>query len=132
MSSRRLQGAPRITTLLGIGLLVSAAFLAGTEAQKDWGGNDGGEHDRGYFPGGIFGAPRVAQGTVTQVSGRTLTIGTGNGGVVRVDVPKTAGVTKATTTSIPLARIHRGDQVTAIGSARRDGVVEANAVEVRN
>jgi hypothetical protein len=130
VSAERRRGAPRITTLLGIVLLVAAAFLAGTEAQKEWGGNDGGGRERAFFPGRSFGSDRVTNGTVTQVEGRTLYVGTDNGGVVRVEVPTSAEVTKAVTTSILLSRIHRGDHVTAVGHARSDGVVEANAVEV--
>ena len=33
------KGLPKITVILGVGLLAAATFLAGIEAQKQWGGS---------------------------------------------------------------------------------------------
>jgi hypothetical protein len=35
----RRKGIPRVTAILGVGLLAAATFLAGIEAQKQWGGS---------------------------------------------------------------------------------------------
>jgi len=40
LPAQRRKGVPRVTAILGIGLLAAATFLAGIEAQKQWGGSN--------------------------------------------------------------------------------------------
>ena len=39
LPAQRRKGVPRATAILGVGLLAAATFLAGIEAQKQWGGS---------------------------------------------------------------------------------------------
>jgi hypothetical protein len=39
LPAERRKGVPRATAILGVGLLAAATFLAGIEAQKQWGGS---------------------------------------------------------------------------------------------
>jgi len=58
---KRNKGIPRVTAILGVGLLAAATFLAGIEAQKQWGGSSSNARGTGFAGrfaagGGIAGA----------------------------------------------------------------------------
>ena len=46
---QRRKGIPKVTAILGVGLLAAATFLAGIEAQKQWGGSSSSNGGRGNF-----------------------------------------------------------------------------------
>ena len=150
---QRRKGVPRITAILGVGLLAAATFLAGIEAQKQWGGGDSGSsggfaaaraaaaaggnptervgNDGAAGPGagGVF-ARRgggFTSGTVKLVKGSTLYVTTADGNTVKVSVPKSSTITKSVTAKV--SAIKPGDTVTAIG-ASSNGVVKATSVRV--
>jgi hypothetical protein len=154
--SRR-TGLPRITVVLGAGVLVAAAFLGGVQAQKTWGddGNSGGRGNFGRFaaasgpgdggtrttapnggqppqgaqgaPGGFFRGGGFATGTVKLVKGSTIYVTTQDGNTVKVSVPASTSVTK--TVAAKVSSIKPGDRVTAIGPTS-NGVVKAAEVRV--
>jgi Cu/Ag efflux protein CusF len=148
---QRRKGVPRITVILGAGLLVAAAFLGGIQAQKQWGddSNGGGGNFAGRFAaanggtganagpgaqtgqgaGGLFGrrGGGFTTGTVKLVQGSTLYVTTTDGNVVKVSVPASSTVTKSVTTKV--SGIKPGDSVTAIGTTS-NGVVKATSVRV--
>ena len=72
LPAQRRKGVPRATAILGVGLLAAATFLAGIEAQKQWGGSSlaavasaaGAAFGAGAGPGPT-GANGGAQGTCT-------------------------------------------------------------------
>jgi Cu/Ag efflux protein CusF len=148
---QRRKGVPRITAILGIGLLAAATFLAGIEAQKQWGGSSSNglsgraaafaAANGGARPvaTGAQGAPRAnggffgragggfTSGTVKLVQGSTIYVTTSDGNVVKVTVPGSATITKSVTEKV--SGIKPGDTVTAIGTTS-NGVVKAATVRV--
>lgn len=150
---QRRKGVPRITAVLGVGLLAAATFLAGIEAQKQWGG--GGSSNAGGFAaartaaaagnnptarvgndgatgpgaGGLFGSRGggLTSGTVKLVKGSTLYVTTADGNTVKVNVPSSSTITKSVKAKV--SAIKPGDTVTAIG-ASSNGVVKATSVRV--
>ena len=82
---QRRKGVPRVTAILGIGLLAAATFLAGIEAQKQWGGSSSSNSRVGAFAarfanaGGAAGATGGA-GTATGTAGAAGAGGPGAGG----------------------------------------------------
>jgi len=148
------KGLPRITVILGVGLLAAATFLAGIEAQKQWGGSsssgnsgrfaafaaaNGGTARTGangtqggtgaQGAGGFFrrGGGGFTTGTVKLVQGSTIYVTTTDGNTVQVTVPSTATISKSVTEKV--SGIHPGDTVTAIGTTS-NGVVKAATVRV--
>jgi hypothetical protein len=155
---QRRKGIPKVTAILGVGLLAAATFLAGIEAQKQWGGSSSSGTGRGNFAarlaagggavtgtatggngtqggaapgaGGFRTGGGFTTGTVKLVKGSTLYVTTTDGNTVRVSVPAATAVTKTVTTK--LAALKPGDTVTAIGTAGSDGVIKAARVTVGN
>lgn len=148
------KGLPKITVILGVGLLAAATFLAGIEAQKQWGGSgsSGGTGRFGAFAaangaartgangangaqgaqgaaGGFFGrrGGGFTTGTVKLVQGSTIFVTTSDGNTVKVTVPSSATISKSVTEKV--SGIHPGDTVTAIGTTS-NGVVKAATVRV--
>ena len=146
------KGLPRITVFLGVGLLAAATFLAGIEAQKQWGGSSssGGTGRFGAFAaanggptrtgangatgaqggaGGFFGrrGGGFTTGTVKLVQGSTIYVTTADGNTVKVTVPSSATISKSVTEKV--SGIHPGDTVTAIGTTSK-GVVKAATVRI--
>jgi hypothetical protein len=156
LPARSRKGIPRVTAVLGIGLLAAATFLAGIEAQKQWGGSssNAGRFGRGALfgagtgtgtgtgtatgtggaqgaPGGGFfrrGGGGLTVGTVKLVQGSTIYVTTASGNTVKVSVPAKTSITKSVTTK--LSGIHVGDAVTAIGTTSSDGVIKATSVRL--
>lgn len=156
LPAQRRKGVPRATAILGIGLLAAATFLAGIEAQKQWGGSsssnsgfggraaalgaaagtgtagaNGGAGGQGASgAGGFFrrGGGGVTSGKVKLVQGSTIYVTTTDGNVVKVSVPSSAAITKSVTTK--LSGVHPGDNVTAIGTTSSDGVIKASSVRL--
>jgi hypothetical protein len=155
---QRRKGVPRITAILGIGLLAAAAFLGGIEAQKQWGGTS--TSGRGAFAGRFAnatgGTGAANDGTATGTNGATGAPGAGGGFFGRRGGGFTVGTVKmvqgstlyVTTTdgntvkvSVPtsttitksvtekVSGIKVGDTVTAIG-ATSNGIVKATSVRV--
>ena len=152
---RRTKGVPRVTVILGVGLLAAATFLAGIEAQKQWGGSSSSRRQRGDFAafaaangGAAHGRRRhghagrrsggraassaaaaVASraGTVKLVQGSTIYVTTTDGNTVKVTVPASAAITKSVTEKV--SGIQPGDTVTAIGTTS-NGVVKAATVRI--
>jgi hypothetical protein len=151
------KGIPRVTAILGIGLLAAATFLAGIEAQKQWGGSStsnnrfggraaafgagAGAGTGGAGAGTTTGAPGAGgfggragggftTGTVKLVQGSTIFITTTNGNTVKVSVPSSTAITKSVMTK--LSGVHPGDTVTAVGAASSDGVIKATTIRVGN
>jgi hypothetical protein len=151
------KGIPRVTAILGVGLLVAATFLAGIEAQKQWGGNSSNANGfgaraaafraaaggtgtaganggaQGAAPGAGGGFFRRAGGGVTTgkvklVQGSTIYVTTTDGNTVKVSVPTSTAITKSVTTK--LSGVHPGDTVTAIGTTSSDGVIKAVSVRL--
>jgi Cu/Ag efflux protein CusF len=147
---QRRKGIPRVTVILGAGLLVAAAFLGGIQAQKQWGDDSSGGGNfasrfaaandgtgasaapggqTGQGAGGFFGrrGGGFTTGTVKLVQGSTLYVTTTDGNVVKVSVPASTTITKSVTTKV--SGIKPGDSVTAIGTTS-NGVVKATSVRV--
>lgn len=150
----RRKGVPRATAILGVGLLAAATFLAGIEAQKQWGGSssssglgtrgaafgagagtgttgaNGGTQGARGAGGGFFGRGGGAftAGTVKLVQGSIIYVTTTNGNVVKVSVPSSTAITKSVTTK--LSGVHPGDTVTAIGTTSSDGVIKATSLRL--
>jgi hypothetical protein len=61
---QRRKGIPRVTAILGVGLLAAATFLAGIEAQKQWGGSSN-SNARGAGFAGRFTAGGAGTGAGT-------------------------------------------------------------------
>jgi hypothetical protein len=155
------KGVPKVTAILGVGLLAAATFLAGIEAQKQWGGSSS---NSGRFGGraAAFGAGAGA-GTGTAgaagANGGQGAAGAGGGffrrgggglttGTVKLVQGSTIYVTTANgntvkvsvpaSTSITksvttkLSGVHPGDTVTAVGTASSDGVIKATTVRLGN
>jgi hypothetical protein len=143
------KGIPRVTLILGVGLLAAVTFLAGIEAQKQWGGNSdsngfgaraaafraaaGGNGTAGAngAPGGGFfrrGGGGVTTGKVKLVQGSTIFVTTTDGNTVKVSVPSSTAITKSVSTK--LSGVHPGDNVTAIGTTSSDGVIKAVSVRL--
>lgn len=150
LPAARRKGIPRVTIILGVGLLAAATFLAGIEAQKQWGGSssnggrfggrgaafgagagtgttgaNGGAQGTGFFRGGGGG---LATGTVKLVQGSTIFVTTTDGNTVKVTVPSSTTITKSVKTK--LSGVQPGDTVTAIGTASSDGVIKATSVRL--
>ena len=144
------RGLPRVTVILGVGLLAAATFLAGIEAQKQWGGSSssGGNGRFAAFAaanggartgangttgaqgqGGFFrrGGGGFTSGTVKLVQGSTIYVTTTDGNTVKVTVPASAAITKSVTEKV--SGIKPGDTVTAIGTTS-NGVVKAATVRI--
>jgi hypothetical protein len=144
------KGLPRITVILGVGLLAAATFLAGIEAQKQWGGSGsngasgrlaalGAAANGGTARTGAGGAQSGAgnffarrgggftSGTVKLVQGSTIYVTTADGNTVKVTVPSSATISKSVTTKV--SSIKPGDTVTAVGTTS-NGVVKAATVRV--
>ena len=140
-----------MTAILGVGLLAAATFLAGIEAQKQWGGSSSGNGGvRAPAPppsgagagtggtstaltgagGGVFrrGGGGLTTGTVKLVQGSTIYVTTTDGNTVKVTVPSSTAITKSVTTK--LSGVHPGDRVTAVGTASSDGVIKATTVRL--
>lgn len=150
--ARGRKGIPRVTAVLGICLLAAATFLAGIEAQKQWGGSSstgnrfGGRAAAlgaagGGGTAGAQGAPgagggffrrgaggEFTTGTVKLVQGSTIHVTTTDGNTVKVSVPSSTTITKSVTTK--LSGVQPGDTVTAIGTTSSDGVVKAVSVRL--
>jgi hypothetical protein len=83
---QRRKGIPRVTAILGIGLLAAATFLAGIEAQKQWGGSSSSNTRAGAFAarfanaGGAAGAAGTGTGTGTGTNGAAGAGAPGAGG----------------------------------------------------
>jgi hypothetical protein len=143
------RGIPRVTVILGVGLLAAVTFLAGIEAQKQWGGNGsdangfgaraaafraaagGNGGAQGAAPGaGAFGrgGGGVTTGKVKLVQGSNIYVTTTDGNTVKVTVPSSTAITKSVTTK--LSGVHPGDNVTAIGTSSSDGVIKAVSVRL--
>jgi hypothetical protein len=160
LPAQRPKGVPRVTAILGVGLLAAATFLGGIEAQKQWGGSSS-SSGGGGFPGraaavgagagngtgsatgngaqgangagGGFARPGgggLTTGTVKLVQGSTIYVTTTDGNTVKVTVPSSTPITKSVTTK--LSGVHPGDTVTAVGTASSDGVVKATTVRLGN
>ena len=155
LPAQRRRGVPRVTAILGVGLLVAATFLAGIEAQKQWGGNssrssgfggraaafgaiagtrasgaNSGAQGAPGASGGLFrrGGGGFTTGKVKLVQGSTIYVTTTDGNTVKVSVPSSTAITKSVTTK--LSGVHPGDTVTAIGSTSSDGVIKAVSVRL--
>ena len=154
LQAQRRKGVPRATAILGVGLLAAATFLAGIEAQKQWGGSsssgglgargaafgagagtgttgaNGGTQGARGTGGGFFGrgGGGFTAGTVKLVQGSTIYVTTTNGNVVKVSVPSSTAITKSVTTK--LSGVHPGDTVTAIGTTSSDGVIKATSLRL--
>ena len=153
LPAQRRKGVPRATAILGVGLLAAATFLAGIEAQKQWGGSsssglgtrgaaigagagtgttgaNGGTQGARGAGGGFFGrgGGGFTAGTVKLVQGSTIYVTTTNGNVVKVSVPSSTAITKSVTTK--LSGVHPGDTVTAIGTTSSDGVIKATSLRL--
>ena len=154
LPAQRRKGVPRATAILGVGLLAAATFLAGIEAQKQWGGSsssgglgargaafgagagtgttgaNGGTQGARGTGGGFFGrgGGGFTAGTVKLVQGSTIYVTTTNGNVVKVSVPSSTAITKSVTTK--LSGVHPGDTVTAIGTTSSDGVLKATSLRL--
>jgi hypothetical protein len=154
LPAERRKGVPRATAILGVGLLAAATFLAGIEAQKQWGGSsssgglgargaafgagagtgttgaNGGTQGARGTGGGFFGrgGGGFTAGTVKLVQGSTIYVTTTNGNVVKVSVPSSTAITKSVTTK--LSGVHPGDTVTAIGTTSSDGVIKATSLRL--
>ena len=154
LPAQRRKGVPRATAILGVGLLAAATFLAGIEAQKQWGGSsssgglgargaafgagagtgttgaNGGTQGARGAGGGFFGrgGGGFTAGTVKLVKGSTIYVTTTNGNVVKVSVPSSTAITKSVTTK--LSGVHPGDTVTAIGTTSSDGVIKATSLRL--
>ena len=154
LPAQRRKGVPRATAILGVGLLAAATFLAGIEAQKQWGGSsssaglgargaafgagagtgttgaNGGTQGARGTGGGFFGrgGGGFTAGTVKLVQGSTIYVTTTNGNVVKVSVPSSTAITKSVTTK--LSGVHPGDTVTAIGTTSSDGVIKATSLRL--
>jgi hypothetical protein len=146
------KGVPKVTVILGVGLLAAATFLAGIEAQKQWGGNDSngsrfggraaafgagtgtttgatGANGAAQGAGGFGrGGGGLATGTVKLVQGSTIYVTTTDGNTVKVTVPSSTAITKSVKTK--LSGVQPGDTVTAIGTASSDGVIKATSVRL--
>jgi hypothetical protein len=155
----RRKGVPKVTAILGVGLLAAATFLGGIEAQKQWGGSSSSVRGNGFAA--RFAAAGAA-GTGTGTAGANGTAGAqggatpgaggfgGRGGFTTGTVKLVKGSTLYVTTtdgnvvkvSVPsatavtktvttkLAALKPGDAVTAIGAAGSDGVIKAQRVTV--
>jgi hypothetical protein len=150
------KGLPRITVILGVGLLAAATFLGGIEAQKQWGdsssssgsgrfgafaGANGAARTGANGAGGAQGAQGAqggaggflgrgggfTTGTVKLVQGSTIYVTTTDGNTVKVTVPSSATISKSVTEKV--SGIHPGDTVTAIGTTS-NGVVKAATVRI--
>jgi len=154
LPAQRRKGVPRATAILGVCLLAAATFLAGIEAQKQWGGSsssaglgargaafgagagtgttgaNGGTQGARGAGGGFFGrgGGGFTAGTVKLVQGSTIYVTTTNGNVVKVSVPSSTAITKSVTTK--LSGVHPGDTVTAIGTTSSDGVIKATSLRL--
>ena len=154
LPAQRRKGVPRATAILGVGLLAAATFLAGIEAQKQWGGSsssgglgargaafgagagtgttgaNGGTQGARGTGGGFFGrgGGGFTAGTVKLVQGSTIYVTTTNGNVVKVSVPASTAITKSVTTKV--SGVHPGDTVTAIGTTSSDGVIKATSLRL--
>jgi hypothetical protein len=154
LPAQRRKGVPRATAILGVCLLAAATFLAGIEAQKQWGGSsssgglgargaafgagagtgttgaNGGTQGARGAGGGFFGrgGGGFTAGTVKLVKGSTIYVTTTNGNVVKVSVPSSTAITKSVTTK--LSGVHPGDTVTAIGTTSSDGVIKATSLRL--
>lgn len=159
LPAQRRKGVPRVTAILGVGLLAAATFLGGIEAQKQWGGSSSstagggfpgraaavgagagngtgtatGSGAQGANGGGGFlrpGGGGLTTGTVKLVQGSTIYVTTTDGNTVKVTVPSSTPITKSVTTK--LSGVHPGDTVTAVGTASSDGVIKATTVRLGN
>jgi hypothetical protein len=152
LPAHRRKGVPRTTAILGVGLLAAATFLAGIEAQKQWGGSSSSSSGLGARAaafgagtraaganggaqpapgaGGFFrrGGGGLTTGKVKLVQGSTIYVTTTDGNTVKVSVPSSTSITKSVTTK--LSGIHPGDSVTAIGTTSSDGVIKATSVRL--
>ena len=150
LPARPRKGIPRVTVILGVGLLAAATFLAGIEAQKQWGdnganadgfggraaafraaaGGNGTAGANGGAGGGFFrrGGGGITTGKVKLVQGSTIYVTTTDGNTVKVSVPSSTSITKSVTTK--LSGVHPGDNVTAIGTTSSDGVIKAVSVRL--
>lgn len=157
---KRSKGVPRITAILGVVLLAAATFLAGIEAQKQWGGSSSNARGAGFAGRFAAGAGVAGAGGAGAPTGTGTTNGAGAGGggfLGRAGGGFTTGTVKlvkgttlyVTTTdgntvkvSVPaatavtktvttkLAALKPGDTVTAIGQAGSNGVITAARVTV--
>jgi hypothetical protein len=157
LPAQRRKGVPRVTAILGVGLLAAATFLAGIEAQKQWGGSSSssrfgaraaafgvgagtgtatgtpganGAQGGPGAGGGFFrrGGGGLTTGTVKLVQGSTIYVTTTDGNTVKVTVPASTSITKSVKAT--LSGVHPGDTVTAIGTASSDGVIKATTVRL--
>jgi hypothetical protein len=154
------KGVPRVTAILGVGLLAAATFLAGIEAQKQWGGSSSGNGRLGARAAAFAAGPGAGTGTATGTAGANGAQGApgagsgvfrrGGGGLTTGTVKLVQGSTIYVTTangntvkvSVPaataitksvttkLSGVHPGDTVTAIGTASSDGVIKATTVRL--
>ena len=129
-----------LTLLLAAGVVVALGFGAGVLVQKN--------HDASLLGGALRGRPAAAAGgasgvrgqggeqaggppavvgTVSAVSGETLTVTDFGGAAVRVTVPGTATVTAS-----GLGHPKVGDPVSVSGTKGADGAVTATSVTVRS
>ena len=110
----------------GFGGQAGAGPGAGTGAA---GGAGGGAAGGGGTTGGGTAATPVVVGTVSKLSGRTLTVKNLGGKSVKVKVPEGASITLVAGKSLTTLKI--GATVSVAGSTAADGTVTATAVTVR-
>lgn len=150
-ASRRL---PPLTALLGLGLLIAAAFIGGVQVQKHWGGSSSsasgslgaaaarfaaagtgattgtgtGGTRSGSGAGGLpsFAGGGATIGTVTVIKGSTLYVTDTNGNTVKVVTSPRSTVTKTVTTNAKA--IHPGDTVVVRGTTAKNGSVTAQSI----
>ena len=160
LPAQRRKGVPRATAILAVGLLAAATFLAGIEAQKQWGGSSssGGLGARGAaFGAGAGTGTATGTGTAGANGGTQGAPGAGGGffgrggggftaGTVKLVQGSTIYVTTANgnvvKVSVPsstaitksvttkLSGVHPGDAVTAIGTTSSDGVIKATSLRL--
>jgi hypothetical protein len=156
---QRSKGIPKITAILGVGLLAAATFLAGIEAQKQWGGSSTNGRGNGFAARFAAGGTGTAAGT-NGANGTNGAAGAqgggapggfgGRGGFTTGTVKLVKGSTLYVTTtdgnvvrvSVPaatavtktvttkLSALKPGDAVTAIGAAGSDGIIQAQRVSI--